>query len=350
MTAPARAKPPPARADRNGTQFATAHPPDPSERRGRPPIVPVRQTSSEYSAPTAPTPWRAQTSTTPGSCVVSAVLSCSAAGGLGVLGVDFIAGIAQNVIGDGVIVLVTLLLTIPAALSINAWRRRKLFRFFGVTKQHTRQLVYLSSLIVRPGGAIGFDGLPRSFQGHAIPSDEIDAARPIIETWSNARLDAASERLRMRLSRWWLLRRVTPEVTASPLDIRRLKSGGSVIAIGSQAYNVCTSYVMDVLGTHLSIVNGVCILQASNDGAPVREWTVDPGSTTIGTTGAAWYLCKRWRQLYRRFGVEAFAICLSFRSIGVDPEAFMKPEVVFETNRPMVTKSTSHASPRTSEP
>lgn len=273
---------------------------------------------------------------------------------------DFLAGIAQNVIGDGVIVLATLLLTLPAALSVNAWRRRKLFRFFGVTKQHTRQLVYLSSLIVKPGGAIGFDGLPRSFQGHAIPSYEIDAARPIIEMWSNTRLDAASQRLRMRLSKWWLLRTVTPELTASPLDVRGLESGGSVIAIGSQAYNVCTSYVMDVLGAHLHIVNGVCIQQTASDRATGREWRVDPGSTTIdyaivervnvpatdtsyfvtaglttiGTTGAVWYLSTQWRQLYRRFGIEAFAICLSFRSIGIDPDAFKKPEVVSETSKP----------------
>src|SRR5262249_36959729 len=34
----------------------------------------------------------------------------------------------------------------------------------------------------------------------------------------------------------------------------------------------------------------------------------------------------QWRQLYRRFGVEAFAICLSFRLIGVDPEALVSPK------------------------
>jgi hypothetical protein len=270
-------------------------------------------------------------------------------------GVDFLTGVAQNIISDGVVVVATLLLTVPAALGANAWRRRKQFRFFGVTKQHTRQLVYLSSLRVIPGGSIGFDGLPRSFQGHAIPSYEIDAMRPVIEMWSNTRLDAASERLRLRLSKWWLLRRVTPEVTASPLDVHRLQSGGSIIAIGSQGYNACTNYVMDVLGAYLHIVDGVSIRCTARN----NEWRISPGPstidyaivervnvpatntsyfvtaglTTVGTTGAVLYLSKQWRQLYRRFGIEEFAICLAFRSIGMDPEAFRKPDVMFETRK-----------------
>ena len=78
---------------------------------------------------------------------------------------DIILAIAPYVIG--------FLVAFVGFISFSLSRQQKLFNFLGADKKYRRVLIYLSSLLIPDGCAIGFDGLPRSYQGITIPTEEL---------------------------------------------------------------------------------------------------------------------------------------------------------------------------------
>src|SRR4051794_32026907 len=88
--------------------------------------------------------------------------------------IDFVWGFVWGVVGNIVADFLFLGLTIVGGwLLIRATGRSKLLGFFNVTESK-RIVIYLSNLTIYPGGAIGVDGVPRSYQWGAIPQYEVD--------------------------------------------------------------------------------------------------------------------------------------------------------------------------------
>ena len=270
----------------------------------------------------------------------------------------FWVGVYQNVIANLVIVAAAWLALVAALISFNVLRRRGQFRFFGLTKAAPRLTCYTSTVNVKPWGSAGPGGVPASFSGSAVPSYETDALVPFVVLWDSGRLDRLPSGLRERLQKWWIIRNVQPEILPSPESARTLVDGGSIVSVGSRAYNACTAYLHDVLGTELTTGDGLAVLRATperpfewryvgpqgaddeTDFAIVERRSVPQTNTTYfvvagltktGTTGAVAFLAKFWKHLYRVYGVRDFAICLKFNDISNDPRAHLKPDVVYCT-------------------
>ena len=268
------------------------------------------------------------------------------------------SGVLQNVLANILIALTVWLSAVSAFVGINTIRRRGLFAFFGLTKGNTRLICYISTLRVKRWGALGPGGITAAFFGLATPSYETEALVPFVGIWSNPRIERFSRKMRRRLSRWWILRNVQPEIIPSPEVFRGLKHGGSIVAVGSRAYNVCTAYLHDVVGTELAIGDRVSVMRAGPTGQIVEEWryaeaeSTSPGAdfailervaveatsttyfvaaglTTVGTTGAVYFLANHWRDLYRIYGAANFAVCLRFENIEKDPASHLKPSIEY---------------------
>jgi hypothetical protein len=269
----------------------------------------------------------------------------------------FWVGVYQNVIANLVIAAAAWLVLIVALISLNVLRRRGQFRFFGLTKAAPRLTCYTSTVNVRQWGSVGPDGIVASFFGAAVPSYETDALVPFVILWDDGRLDRLPSGLRERLQKWWMIRNVRPEILPSPESSSALVHSGSIVSVGSRAYNSCTAYLHDVLGTDLTTADGLAVLRLT----PVRlEWRyagprgaddetdyaiverrsvpqtnatyfVVAGLTKIGTAGAVAFLANFWRDLYRVYGTSDFAISLEFNGISNDPMAHLKPCVLYCT-------------------
>jgi len=66
------------------------------------------------------------------------------------------------------------LLALVGFIVYSLSKQKKIFDFLCIDKKSKQVVIYLSSLLVPPGNAIGFDGLPRSYQGIAIPTGELN--------------------------------------------------------------------------------------------------------------------------------------------------------------------------------
>jgi hypothetical protein len=210
---------------------------------------------------------------------------------------------------------------------------------------------------VKRWGSVGPGGVSASFFRAAVPSYETEALVPFVVLWDSGRLDRLPSGLRERLQKWWIIRNVQPKILPSPDSARSLVHGGSIVSVGSRAYNSCTAYLHDEIGTDLTIDDGLAVLRATPErlewryaGPPATDDETDfaiverrsvpqtnttyfvvAGLTTTGTTGAVAFLAKFWKDLYRVYGVRDFAICLKFNDISNDPIAHLKPDVVYCT-------------------
>jgi hypothetical protein len=238
----------------------------------------------------------------------------------------FWVGVSQNVIASliaSLVIAVTAwLLLVAALISLNVLRRRGQFRFFGLTKAAPRLTCYTSTVNVRQFGSAGPGGVA-SFYGEAVPSYENKAMVPFVVLWNGGKLDRLPRRLRKRLQKWWIIRNVQPEILSSPESAHSLVHGGSIVSVGSRAYNSCTAYLHDVIGTDLTTSDGLAVLRATpkrlewryiepkgtddaTDFAIVERRSVQQTDTTYfvvagltktGTTGAVAFLAKFWKDL-----------------------------------------------------
>src|SRR6266511_2895872 len=97
--------------------------------------------------------------------------------------------------------------------------RGPLLSFFRI-RQSKRPFVYLSNLFVQRGGAVGIDGIPRGFEGSAIPTYEA-LLMPAVQRLFNyvvPGVDSLPGFLKQLL-----LSDVTVEVLPSPLDVSAIE-------------------------------------------------------------------------------------------------------------------------------
>jgi len=201
-----------------------------------------------------------------------------------------------------------------AGLPGGAWyllRRRRLRAFFGLRRTR-RVFIYASRVDVPKWGSRGIDGSPRSFAGIATPDYEaklianingfFGGFTPRILRWQN-----------IPLLRW---ADIDVQALASPASKEEIRRDGTVITIGSPAYNLVSRSVEEDFDAPVRFANDNAEL-ATRAGTPVGGTTngvaqrvVDQttgqvafylaGPSVAGTTAAAKYLLRDWRRLAKQ--------------------------------------------------
>ena len=218
-------------------------------------------------------------------------------------------------------------------------RQKKLLKFFGPEKTSKRVLVYLSSLLVPRGGSTGFDGLPRSYQGIAIPTGELNVGSRLAKALTIDAFEYIPPVVRKSLQeKISFFRPLTARIDASPMQNTDIDfSSRSIIAVGSQAYNIITNYCITENLVQLQIThNGTVIelMKGKDKGGIVKRASgqhdiailekfidhnrndssiiIAAGLGVIGTMGAVQYLIDHWRDLQKLYGNSDFALALQF--------------------------------------
>lgn len=247
------------------------------------------------------------------------------------------------------------LITILALLVSRLSKRHRLLQFLGVDRESKRVIIYLSSLFIPRGSAVGFDGKPRSYQGITVPIEELSVSAPLsralkVDPFENI---PASIRAPIAAKRSFL-RGISVDVNASPMkdadiDFRTR----SIISVGSQGYNIATNYCtsrslvqLEIThnGTVIEVVKGkhtgeiidrpsgkhdIAILERLHDQDTGTTFLIAAGLGVIGTMGAVQYLIDYWQTLLRVYGTTDFALALQFGPVDTQPlQAVLKGSVI----------------------
>ena len=230
--------------------------------------------------------------------------------------------------------------------------RRKLFRFFGLRKDKQKLVVYLSTLLIEPGGSKDFRRIPRSYFGAATPNYELTVISTLTALFYHPSLRNLPQFLLSWLARrHWAFGIITPTFAASPLE--QNWDFENFILVGSSGYNSVTDYYEQRGKTYLRIIDNGKAIQISRGeykGEEIRppnlkdfdlailEKTFDNDhDTTVfiaaglginGTRGAIEYLVENWELLLKKYKEKEFALCIRFPSILADPYGFSKPSVI----------------------
>lgn len=214
--------------------------------------------------------------------------------------------------------------------------RRKLLAFFHLSKEK-RFVTYLSRVTVAMGGSIGVDGKPRSFTGPACAWTEVELIGLIqrLFNYISPGVDNLPGFLKSIL-----ISDVTNEFLPSPILQSEVDSQAPFLALGSPAYNAASLRIesdynplarfesdgikVQNLETMRDPLLGFLVRAKNNSTAQIAYYAAGPAC--VGTSGAAIYLIKNWRNLQKKYGNdEPFVVLLRFRTN--DPKQF---EVVVE--------------------
>jgi hypothetical protein len=234
----------------------------------------------------------------------------------------YVASILSNV-------LTIVILAAPGAMWYLVSYRRRFLTFFGLRKTR-RVVVYTSRIDVPYGSSVGVDGRRRTFAGITTPDYE---ARLIAD------INAFFGNLALPFLRWRaapLLRWADIEVRTlvSPISADEIRRDGTIITIGSPAYNVVSGSAEDEFGAPVRFVKDNNEM-ATRTGTPVGVATngaiqriVDgttgqvvfylAGPSITGTTAAVRCLLRDWRQLAKRHRSGGFFAVVQATSKGGD--------------------------------
>ena len=218
-------------------------------------------------------------------------------------------------------------------------KQKRIFDFLGVDKNSKQVVIYLSSLLVPPGNAFGFDGLPRSYQGIAIPTGELNISSRLSKELTIDIFEYIPPVIRKSLQeKYVFFRPLKIRIEASPMRDSDIDfSARSIITVGSQGYNIVTNYCVSQNLTQLRITqNGTVIeiTKGKDTGEIIRkasdqhdiailEKLVDytrngttiiiaAGLGVLGTMGAIQCFIDNWQELYKTYGKREFALVLQF--------------------------------------
>lgn len=217
-------------------------------------------------------------------------------------------------------------------------RRRRLLAFFGL-KDRRRLVLYLSNVRVQPGGSVGVDGKPRSYSGTAIPENETILI-PLFQRLFNFVIPGLSEQ--PGFLKWLLISDVAVEPLPSPSEAAGVEKDATFIAVGSPAYNSASLRIEQALNP-LARFNaeyaGFCLDQAHAttdlrcgfvqrviDQVSGQTAFYVAGMSSLGTTGAAYFLATRWSHLAEKYKTST-PFCVVVRITENDPRGH---EIVFE--------------------
>ena len=141
------------------------------------------------------------------------------------------------------------LIDLAASLSFVLWvisggwvlirfKRNRLLLFFGV-KQTRRLSLYFSPLRIIQGGAIGADGVQRSFGGNAVPSGELQFLS-LYQRFVNYIVPALQKQ--PGLWRNLLLSDLQIEAHPAPVNLADIDRSSSILSSGSPGYNCVSNW------------------------------------------------------------------------------------------------------------
>jgi len=248
---------------------------------------------------------------------------------------DIALSIAPYVIG--------FLVPLVGLITYRLSRQRRLFSFLGADKTARQATVYLSSLFIPPGCAVGFDGLRRSYQGITIPTEELSISARLSKALTVDAFEYIPPIVRKSLrEKYAFFRPLTVSINASPMQESEIDfSTRSIITAGSQGYNVVTNYCVSGNLAQLQIShNGTAIqvMKGKDKGEVIQPATeqhdiailerlsdhtrndttiiIGAGLGVIGTMGAIQYLIDHWQELHKTYRNRDFALVLQFGPVG----------------------------------
>ena len=246
---------------------------------------------------------------------------------------NWLESIAQDLVAELLFLLILLAL---GWLLYRVTHRRPLLSFFGI-RGSKRLVVYLSNLSIQRGGALGVDGLPRSFGESALPAYEA-ALTPWLQRLFNYVVPGTTEQ--PGFLKWLQLSDVDVEFFPSPFDESEIERDSTIIAVGSPGYNVASSYVEDSLhsiGRFTNDNNAITLegsspLHGDHYAFVQRAGNTKPpafyvaGISSQATTGAVRFLVNHWRDLNGKYpGGKPFCVMLRVAS-----EDGSKYQIVYE--------------------
>ena len=211
--------------------------------------------------------------------------------------------------------------------------RRSLYNFWGI-RDIRKIRIYTSHLrVVRTrqncpeecvGGAIGADGLLRSFQGSVVTQLETFTATLIRNLFYASLPGQAVQPVWLKSI---LLTNADAEVVPSPVQGAPIDPEGTVVTLGSPGYNDVSRYIEDELHSPVRFVDdnqkiqlqgglqvdnptqGVIVRIKSSD----RFFFYTAGLSEGGTAAAAYYLANSWKKLYKRYKkIDSFFVVVQF--------------------------------------
>jgi hypothetical protein len=213
-------------------------------------------------------------------------------------------------VGAGVIAnLATIVLTLGIGTLIVRARWRALLRFWGI--QDTRKLrIYLSHLRIKPGGALDAQGQSGSYQGSVVRQLESEMGALLKNLFF---VTIPGGLVQPNWVKALLLVNADVEVYPSPETAEQIESDGSVVSLGSPAYNPvsaaiethCSSPVRFSLNNRTIQLPGnlevkdprQCVVVRLHSGG--RFWFYAAGLGEGGTAAATYYLATAWKRLDR---------------------------------------------------
>lgn len=227
-------------------------------------------------------------------------------------------------VGAGVIAnVIFVALTIEIGILVVLCRRRALLRFWGI-REVKKIRIYISHLRITPGGALDANGTARSYQGSVVTQLESEMAgllkslffatvpgRAVQPNWINALLFVKAD----------------VEVQPAPDLMPQIDQDGTVVALGSPAYNVVSGAIETNCSSPVKFVQGYAAIELPGKLtitdprqsvvmrllAGDRYWFYAAGLSEAGTAAAAHYLVKSWKRLDRLYrGSPSFFVSLEF--------------------------------------
>lgn len=228
-----------------------------------------------------------------------------------------VTDIIISIVGN---ILTIVLLGSVAYLYTILSRRRLLLSFFNLERSKKITL-YLSAFYIPSGNAFDFRKLPRSYQGLALPYDEVKAYLPMYNLFTHA--FPASNELKGVLQKLFV-QEVDVRFLASPIDSDSIDVDGTIVSLGSPGYNSISSLLQK--NSKIAIIfsdNNDKITY--NDGKEIgsdvtafiqkykendRTYFYVAGLNQIGTQSAINYLLINWKNLYHEFKNSNFYVAL----------------------------------------
>ncbi len=234
-------------------------------------------------------------------------------------------------------------------LLYEAFRRRNIVAFFGISRSAPRVSIFLSNIQILPGGSAGIEGIATGYHGPSISKLEYEGALPL-------------QRL-LRDKPWPILNDIREGFEGKLLGIRQLEveielsppnplkdvtiSPGTLIVAGSPIYNSYTDYYVNryfrkdhvdsayyyfhreadgerVIKLHRKGLSSDSLLQGRkhkvesafiqriNDSEHGLTVFICAGLGASATYGSLRFLRKHWQRLQRDYGDREFMIGLLF--------------------------------------
>lgn len=241
-------------------------------------------------------------------------------------------------------------------------RRKKLYRFFGISKNKT-MTVYLSSFSVRDKTVKDFRGEVRSYQGLGVPNSEFLEIPNITGLFSSNALERIPDMLSGLVDSIWLERKPLIEFLASPLDLNEIKPT-NYICIGGPAFNSVTEYYLRTGNPYVKLEEAkeeaegvwkleICrgkrhgevinspnggtwdygmILRIKDNDRKISVFIV-AGTNMNSTRAASQCLVDNWEKLYRQYGAEDFGWCVKCPTLDKNSKGYMHYELVAQLPR-----------------